>query len=154
MTKFISKENLQTYHDLLKPEIDKKLNTPEGGSEGQVLTKTEEGVEWKTLNIENFSVQNESASGDITINPYNKVTIVNCEGDITSVVLSRRDSAYNANVIFTSDVERTITIQRLLEANYIFTDGSDYIQLMVPANGYAEVNFLCDGNNHIFVRGI
>lgn len=49
MKKFISKENLQTYHNLLKPEVDKKLDAPEGGSNGQVLTKTEDSIEWADI---------------------------------------------------------------------------------------------------------
>lgn len=83
MTKFISKENLQTYHDLLKPEINKKLNTPESGEAGQVLTKTEDGVEWKDpyiedkaeLNIENGSSQNSLQQINCTASGYSSFAI-------------------------------------------------------------------------------
>ena len=47
--KFISKENFEYIWAYLTSLLAKKMDNPEDGSDGQVLTKTADGVEWKTV---------------------------------------------------------------------------------------------------------
>ena len=46
MAKFVSEENLDTVLEALKDKFDTKIDNHEGNP-GQVLTKTEDGVQWK-----------------------------------------------------------------------------------------------------------
>ena len=49
----------RAWYKFIKPEIDKKLDSPIiNGFEGQVLTKTSKGVEWK--DIEDLIPKNQS----------------------------------------------------------------------------------------------
>lgn len=44
--KFLSKANFEYIWNYLKSLLDKKVDTPEGGKEGQALVKTATGAEW------------------------------------------------------------------------------------------------------------
>ena len=49
MTKFLDKNGLQTVLIGVGTALGKKINAPTGGTVGQVLTKTDEGTEWRTV---------------------------------------------------------------------------------------------------------
>lgn len=54
-TIFVSPKNLERFKKNLD---DKHLLLPSGGEKGQVLTKTEEGAEWKTIEIPEIDASN------------------------------------------------------------------------------------------------
>ena len=48
MTKFVSKENLETLLGAVKNKLDTKITDPGNGTVGQILVKTDNGTEWAT----------------------------------------------------------------------------------------------------------
>lgn len=153
MTKFISKENLETYHSLLKPELDKKLDTPDNGSVGQVLTKTDTGIEWSDITPSKKSIKNISGAGTILLDCINNnITIVEMTDNVSGYSFeSYPEVGSNHIIIFKAgDTERIVAIP-IGENNK--TPTGESLEITVPANGYAEVNLLYDGTN-IWVRGV
>lgn len=51
MKRFTSKENLKKVWDKIMAKLSGKLDNPEGGKVGQVLTKTDNGVAWGAATI-------------------------------------------------------------------------------------------------------
>lgn len=47
--KFVSKDNISEIVELITEKINKKLTTPSNGEAGQVLTITENAIEWKNV---------------------------------------------------------------------------------------------------------
>lgn len=93
-----------------------------------------------------------TTSGAITLNAsIHDVHIITLNGNVSNLTLSSMPEVGQQVdcLLYGNGTERTVTV---VNSGIYKTNTGENLELTVPANGYAEVNFLYDGTN-VWVRG-
>lgn len=140
MNKIVNEEALGKMAELQKEYIDKN-KLPDKGSEGDILTKTEDGVEWSSPVVDWNALENEK--GYIKNKPFDDLEVVefvNWEG--TSIVS-------DGGRPFTFDLLRTDFVEEQEYKIYITADRFDDVQEIdcIYSNEYLSPKIITFGGD-------
>lgn len=94
-----------------------------------------------------------STSGNISLDAINyDLAIITLNGNVSGITLSAMPLVGNEFdvILYGNGTDRVVSIAN--SGSYVTSTG-EALEIMVPANGYAEVNFLYDGSK-VWVRGV
>ena len=97
----------------------------------------------------------ESNGGQVTLDGSYDIILVKLSGSVSGIIFnsSSTDDGKECHVIFTSETGEDLNVLINGSENLILPDGESELSLLVPGNGYAEINFL-NISNILYVRGI
>lgn len=166
--KVITVEALQQFAELQKEYIDSVAKTG-GNFSGSADIKIDAGLSTNSENpVQNKVITNKineislslkkniykaTTSGAVSINGANyDIAIITLNGNVTNVTLSSIPIEVKeiACIFYGNGTERIVAVAN---SDIYRTNTGDSLEIVVPANGYAEVNFLYDGTN-IWIRGV
>ena len=157
----------------ITPIVIKKNEFPDGGTEGQILTKTEDGVAWEDNSVTKSEFEAlQSGLNDLKesiIPPYSLSvsTVQSLDPDASLITVSSSSNSslslkglmkpgHSLHVIVTSPGPGiTITIPNGIDSK----TGISYINLTdetisIDNGEYAEINLVCDNKNNVYIRSL